>query len=284
MTTVDHACPPLCPPRWRRGFLALALAALAAIPLPTTALAGEPVIVFAAASMTDALNGLIREFSADEHDAIRLSYASSSILARQIEAGAPADIFIAANEQWMDYLAERDLIQPGSRTSPVANKLVLIAPANSKAALATRSMPPVVTPALLQQYLGKDGRLALGDPAHVPAGIYGKQSLESIGLWPTLEARLAPTDNVRAALALVERGETPLGITYATDALISHKVKIVGVFAADSHDPISYPFALVKPPEGQAVKPDAEALLRFLNSPEALKHFEALGFAANGGS
>jgi molybdate transport system substrate-binding protein len=200
---------------------------------------------------------------------VRFSLAASSTLARQIEAGAPADVFASASEEWMDYLADRGLIEPGSRSSPVGNSLVLIAPA----ADATGAVE--IGPGLdLGGLLGPAGRLAVGDTAHVPAGIYARQALESLGLWPAVRDRLAMADNVRAALALVERGEAPLGIVYATDARISAAVRVVGAFPQGSHPPITYPVAIV---QGRR-SPEVEDFLAFVGGQEAGEIFARLGF------
>jgi molybdate transport system substrate-binding protein len=203
---------------------------------------------------------------------VRFSFAASSTLARQIEAGAPAQIYASANETWMDYLADRALIEPDSRISPVGNRLVLIAPVAGAADAVT------ITPDLdIAAMLGADGRLAVGDPAHVPAGIYAAQALKSLGLWDALAPRLARMGNVRAALALVEHGEAPLGIVYATDARITQGVRVVGTFPADSHPPITYPFAIVKGAGSDAVR----ALFAYITGAPGLAVLEAYGFSAN---
>jgi molybdate transport system substrate-binding protein len=199
-----------------------------------------PVTVFAAASMTDALEQLAQDYRRVSADRMRFSFASSSTLARQIEAGAPADIFISANEQWMGYLARKALIEPATQRSPVGNTLTIIAPAGS--AISSIQIEPGFNIAGL---IGAGERIAAGDPEHVPAGIYAKEALETLGVWSVAEPLLARADSVRAALALVERGEAPLGITYATDALASRAVKVVATFPPQSHKPITYPFAIV---------------------------------------
>ncbi len=255
-----------------RGFGLLALPALAiglALAAPARA---EPPTVFAAASLTDAMEAAGKAYEEKTGHLVRFSFASSSTLARQIEAGAPADIFASANEQWMDYLQERQLIEEDSRVSPISNGLVLIAPLDSDLSDVTVSRDTD-----LAAMLGDEGRLAVGDPAHVPAGIYARESLESLGLWDATEPRLARADDVRAALALVARGEAPLGIVYSTDAKIDDEVKVVGRFPADSHKPISYPFAVVKDAQGD----DVDALFAFLTSEAALKIYEQYGFRAN---
>lgn len=248
----------------------LAVALLAAPAAPGPAAADEPVTVFGAASLTDALEEAGRVWHERGGGTVRFSFASSSTLARQIEAGAPAQIFASANERWMDYLAERGRIVAASRVSPIANTLVAIVPADSRTR--TAELGPSTDLAAL---LGPDGRIAVGDPAHVPAGIYAQQALESLGLWAAAEPRLVRTDNVRAALALVERGEAPLGIVYATDARISAGVRVVGTFPPGSHAPITYPFALVDGAGGDT----ARALLAFLTGPDGIAIFERFGFS-----
>lgn len=234
--------------------------------------AGASLSVFAAASLQDALRTLEPAWRAagPDNPPLRLSFAASSALARQIEQGAPADLFLSADEPWMDYVAQRGLIVPDTRTSPLANELVLIAPADSPQG------PVALTPETdLLALLGARGRLSVGDPAHVPAGRYAQAALEWMGRWGAVSPRLARADNVRAALLLVERGEAPLGIVYATDAQASRGVKIIGTFPASSHPPVSYPFALTRRVEGD---PRARALLRFLTGPEAAGTWRRFGF------
>ncbi|MDJ0388944.1 molybdate ABC transporter substrate-binding protein [Roseomonas sp. E05] len=253
----------------RRTLLAALLAAPA---LPRVARAQAPLTIFAAASLQDALRAQAAAWEKAGHPAPRISFAASSTLARQIEQGAPADLFASADEQWMDYLAKRDLILPDSRRATLSNSLVLIAPPDQAQPLEPREGVDLLA------RLGPDGRLAVGDPAHVPAGIYAKQALTSLGLWEGLEPRLARADNVRAALLLVERGEAPLGIVYGTDARVA-KVAVVGTFPAESHPPISYPFALTRLARG---RPEAGALLDFLTGPEAAPRWRQFGFTLPG--
>jgi molybdate transport system substrate-binding protein len=217
---------------------AFALAAAACARAPETE--ADSVTMLAAASLTDALSEIAADYQEETGTQVRLSFASSSTLARQIEAGAPADIFAAADRQWMDYLGERGLIDETSRAEPIGNTLVLIAPADSSVAT------PTVDASLdLPALLGPNGRLAVGDPDHVPAGLYARQALEHLELWDEAEPRLARAEDVRGALALVARGEAPLGIVYATDAAISPDVTVLAVFRAETHEPIVYPFALL---------------------------------------
>ncbi|MEX0923929.1 MAG: molybdate ABC transporter substrate-binding protein [Rhodovibrionaceae bacterium] len=230
----------------------------------------EDLTVFAAASLTDVMTAAGEVFRGKTGSEVRFSFASSSTLARQIEAGAPAQIFASANESWMDYLEERQLILAGSRESPIANRLVLIAPASS-----ARGSVGVDVNLDLPALLGEGGRLVLGDPEHVPAGIYAKQALKSLGLWAGVEDRLARTDTARAALALVESGEAPLGIVYATDAKISEGVEAVGTIPASAHTPITYPFALLAEGDGEA----ARAFLAYLLGEEGISIFESFGFS-----
>lgn len=237
--------------------------------LPATARAQAPVTVFAAASLQDGLRVLARDWAARGRLAPRLSFAASSALARQIEQGAPADLFLSADEPWMDYLQARNLILPATRISALGNALVLVSPADAARPVAlTRGTD-------LAALLGPGGRLAMGDPAHVPAGRYGQAALEWLGAWSALAPRLARAENVRAALLLVERGEAPFGIVYATDALAAPGARIVGEFPAESHSPISYPFALTRRAEDKA---EAHALLAFLTGAEAMPAWQRHGF------
>lgn len=242
---------------------------LATLSLAARPAMAEPLTVFAAASLTDAMTAAGEVYERQTGEQLRFSFASSSTLARQIEAGAPADLYASANEKWMDWLETRGLVLPGTRTSPVANGLVLIAPENDKP-------PKDESIENLPELLGTQGRLAMGDPAHVPAGIYGMQALKSLGLWTRLRPRLAAADNVRAALALVERGEAPYGIVYATDARIAG-VRVVEPFPDTAHSPITYPFALIGGGNGK----QAGKFLAFLTSEEGLAIFERFGFRRN---
>lgn len=248
------------------GALALLLTLLAAGP----SLAADKITIFAAASLTDALNAIDAAYKTRSGTDIVVSFASSSTLARQIEAGAPAQVFLSADTKWMDYLDKKSLIEPGSRHDVLGNKLALIAPSDSS--VATISIDRALD---WQRLLGADGHLAVGDPDHVPAGIYAKEALTNLGAWNALQPRLARADDVRGALALVEHGDAPLGIVYATDARVSQKVKIVGIFPETSHSPIVYPFAIVK---GQA-SPAVQMYFHFLSGPEARTVFNRYGFS-----
>ena len=237
--------------------------------VPAFAQAGaQPVTVFAAASLTNAMQDIGAAWARQGHEAPRFSFAASSTLARQIEEGAPAGIFASADEKWMDYLASRNLIAADTRKDVLANRLVLVVPSN-------RPTEEKIGPGFdLAGLLGPTGRLALGDPSNVPAGIYAEQALKKLGVWSTVEQRLAPAQDVRAALFLVERGEAAAGIVYATDATSTKGVSIAGVFPPDSHDPIRYPFALVRSGDS---KP-ARALLGFMTSPDVKAIFAKYGF------
>ncbi len=226
----------------------------------------EKVTVFAAASTTNAITDIAGLFEAQGFGRATLSFASSSTLAKQIEKGAPAEVYLSANLKWMDYLADKGAIVSSSRFDLLSNRIVLIAPAMS-------ALDKVLVNADLNLtgLLG-EGRLAMGDPDHVPAGMYGKKALEKLGLWNKAKDKAARAKDVRAALVLVERGEAPLGQVYATDAAISKKVKIVGVFPEESHPPIVYPVALVR--ETKA----AQRFLDFLRTPAARDVFRKYGF------
>nr|WP_298373380.1 molybdate ABC transporter substrate-binding protein [uncultured Halomonas sp.] len=253
-----------------RGFLLFALLGVAFLAQADTAKEKPGVKIFAAASLTDALNEAIDRYESQHDVDIVPVYASSSTAARQIANGAPAELFFSANVQWMDWLPDQG-IELDSRTNLLQNHLVLIA-------LKERDLP-AFTPGndgKLVSLLDDQERLSVGDPDHVPAGIYSKQALQSLGEWDALEPRLARADNVRAALALVEQGEAPLGIVYQTDAKASDKVDQLGLFPADSHDPIVYPLALVNLP----VSEPAQAFRQWLESDEALAIFADFGFAA----
>ncbi len=248
------------------------LGLLAALPGARPALAqdGAPV-VFAAASLKNALDEANAAWAEDGHAAATVSYAASSALARQIESGAPADLFASADLAWMDYLAERDLIRADSRVELLGNDLVLVAPADS-------SVETTIAPNFPLRTLIGEGRLAMANFASVPAGKYGRQALETLGVWNEVEARVAQAENVRAALLLVSRGEAPLGIVYRTDAVSDPSVRIVATFPANSHDPIVYPFAVTTEAGGAG----AQAFLDFLKTPKAAALFEKQGFKTLG--
>jgi len=241
---------------------------LFALVLATPAAADDhDALIFAAASLTDAMTVVAEAYADRTGTRIAFSFAASSALARQIENGAPASMFVSANELWMDRLQAAGLIAKETRSNIAGNRLALIAPRNSTVSVElTRSLD-------FAALLG-DGRLAIGDPDHVPAGIYGRAALESLGLWPDASPWLARTSDVRGALALVARGEVPLGIVYATDAAVTGQVRVVGLFPADSHPAIVYPAALTT-----AAGDDARDFLRFLAGPEAQAILQARGFS-----
>lgn len=254
-------------------------AALATTPLlllehPTQArptLAQPPLTIFAAASLTDALRALAAEWAARGHPAPRLSLAASSTLARQIEQGAGADIFLSADERWMDHLQQRNLIVPETRISPIGNALALITPSDQPAQVELARGTDLLA------LLGPRGRLAVADPAHVPAGRYAQAALEWTGQWAALSPRLARADNVRAALLLVARGEAPFGIVYSTDAATSGGVALAGLFPPESHPPITYPFAITR---HAAASTEARALHAFLAGAQARPVWHRFGFMA----
>lgn len=252
------------------GRAPLLVAILLALLAPWSAPAhAEDVLVFAAASLRNALDDAVALYGRQGGGRVRVSYAASSTLARQIENGAPADIFISADRDWMDYLAARRLIRPKTRVDLLGNRLVLVAPADSRVTADIRPGFP------LAALLG-DGRLAMADPDSVPAGKYGKAALEALGVWQSVRDRIVRAENVRAALYFVDRGEAPLGIVYATDAAADKGVRIVGTFPPDSHPPIIYPAALTTASHA----PDAAArFLAFLESPAARPAFTKQGFA-----
>lgn len=254
----------------RRFLAAIAGIALAALGTTGPVRAQDALTVFAAASLTDAMRDLGQAWQARGNPAPRLSFAASSALARQIEQGAPADLFMSADEPWMDYVQERNLVVNATRVSPIGNALVLVAP--------TDQARPVTLArdTNLAGLLGPQGRIATGDPAHVPVGRYAQAALTWMGQWDAIAPRLARADNVRAALLLVERGEAPYGIVYSTDAAASRGVRVVGTFPAESHTPIAYPFALMRRAEGNA---QARAFLTFLTSPDSAETWRRFGFA-----
>ncbi|MGC1460193.1 MAG: molybdate ABC transporter substrate-binding protein [Steroidobacteraceae bacterium] len=228
--------------------------------------AAPDLVVLAASSLTDALNEIGPAFTAATHQGVKLSYAASSALARQVEAGAPADVFMSADTDWMDYLQTRKLIDTASRRNVLGNRLVLISPADSTVTI--RIKPHFA----LAKLLGT-GRLATGNPDSVPVGKYAKRALTNLGVWSEVQDQVAPADNVRAALALVARGEAPLGIVYRTDALVEKKVRIVAEFPASSHEPIIYPVATTAHPRDGAAD-----FVKFLLSPTAQAIFARYGF------
>jgi molybdate transport system substrate-binding protein len=228
----------------------------------------KEVVVFAAASLKNALDAAAAGFAKDTgRPTPKISYAASNTLAKQIEAGAPADVFLSADLDWMDYLASKDLIRPDTRVNLLGNRLVLIAPKDATVSLTIGSGFDLATA------LGS-GKLAMANVDAVPAGKYGKAALERFGVWEAVKSQVAQADNVRGALLLVSRGEAPLGIVYQTDAAADPNVKIVGVFPEDSHPPIIYPMAVTK----DSTHADAVAFVTYLRSGASKPAFEKQGF------
>lgn len=260
---------PLRPALPRRALLRAAALLLAIAPFTASAADDTPLTVFAAASLKGSLDTVAADYAAAGHPAPRISYAATSALARQVEQGAPADVFLSADSEWMDYLQQRNLIDAGTRHDLLRNALVLIAPADS-------TIPPFVlddgnawTAALA------GGRLAVARVDSVPAGKYARAALVHLGVWDSLEPSLAQTDDVRQALMFVARGEAPLGIVYRTDALADAKVREVAAFQSDSHAPIVYPVAAI---ERDDAHPGAAAFLQYLRSDAATATFRKAGF------
>ena len=248
--------------------IAVLAAAVAGRTLGVARAQDGPLLVFAAASLKDALDAAAANFTRVSAEPVRISYAASPTLAKQIVAGAPADVFISADLAWMDYLAERSAVRADSRRNLFGNSLVLVAPAEEPVELA-------MAPALpLAEALG-GGRLAMANTDAVPAGRYGQAALEALGVWPQVSNRLAQADTVRAALALVSHGEAPLGIVYRTDAAADPGVVVVGTFPAETYPRIVYPAAVV----ATSAHPAAEPLVRFLAGKDARRHFEKEGFS-----
>ncbi len=235
--------------------------------MPTLSRAAEPLSVYAAASLTNALNEVFKAFGQTHPAPVIANYASSSVLARQIAQGAPADLYLSANVQWMDYLDAAGMLAADSRGTLLGNQLVLVTSSSSDQSAISLNPDWDLAAAL------GDSRLAVGDPDHVPAGRYAKESLQWLGLWTVAEPRLARANNVRGALALVERGEAPLGIVYRSDA-ISGRIKTLATFPAHSHSPIEYPVAILR----TADRPEVRELLRFLGSPAAVEIYQRYGF------
>jgi molybdate transport system substrate-binding protein len=227
----------------------------------------EDLLVLAAASLKNALDEANVAYRKQAGTKVVAAYAASGTLAKQIENAVPADLFISADENWMNYVAERKLIKPATRIDLLGNKLVLVAPKNGPAKVEIRQGLD------LAKLLG-DRRLAIGDPASVPAGTYGKTALTNLGVWDSVQSKLAPTGDVRQALALVSREEAPFGIVYATDAAADAGVKIVAEFPADSYPPVTYPIAVL----ARSRKPEAENFLAWLRTPAAAPHFTRRGF------
>ncbi|WP_320201455.1 molybdate ABC transporter substrate-binding protein [Agrobacterium sp. rho-13.3] len=256
----------------RRNLIRTTVAAVAGVWLATVGVATpvfaqEKVTVFAAASMKNALDAANAEWTKQSGNKTTVSYAASSALAKQIEGGAPADLFISADLAWMDYVAGKKLIKEDTRTNLLGNRLVLVAPAD-------KATPVEIKQGFDLAKLVGDGKLAMGAVDSVPAGKYGKAALEKLGVWSSVEGKVAGAESVRAALVLVSRGEAPYGIVYQTDAAADQGVKIVGSFPQESHEPIIYPVAILS----ESKSPAAAAYLDFLKSAKAAPFFEKQGF------
>jgi molybdate transport system substrate-binding protein len=258
---------------WIGRLLGLAAAAALAVGLPHPAARaqGGDIIVFAAASLKNALDAVNEAWQRESGKKVIISYGASSALAKQIEQAAPAQMFISADLDWMDYVAGKGLTKPETRSNLLGNRLVLIAPKE-------RGQAVDIKPGFdLAGALG-GGRLAMANVDYVPAGKYGKAALEKLGAWSSVSGRIAQAENVRAALLLVSRGEAPLGIVYATDGASDAGVRVIGTFPEDSHPPIVYPVALT----ANATSPDAAAFLGYIKSGKARALFEAQGFTVLG--
>ncbi len=250
-------------------FLGTAVAAIwiGGMPLAQPAAAAEKVTVFAAASLKNALDAVNAEWQKEAGKETTVSYAASSALAKQIESGAPADVFISADLAWMDYVAEKKLIKDDTRANLLGNRIVLVT-GNQDAA------PVDIKQGFDLKGLLGDEKLAMGAVDSVPAGKYGKAALEKLGVWSSVEKNVAGAENVRAALLLVSKGEAPYGIVYQTDAAADKGVKVAGTFPEDSHPPIVYPIAITT----DSKNPDAAAYVDFVKSAKAAALFEAQGF------
>jgi molybdate transport system substrate-binding protein len=252
-----------------RNLLATGLLVLSALGAPVRAADApdQELLVFAAASLTNVLDEIGTAYAQQTQQHVKFSYAASSALARQLEAGSRADVFLSADLEWMDYLQARNLIDRSTRRNLLSNRLVLVAPADSKIEL------KIAPGFALGAALGSNGRLATGDPDSVPVGKYARSALTSLGVWNEVADRLVRADNVRSALAFIARGETPLGIVYETDARVEKRVRIVDFFPADSHPPIVYPVAVTA-----TARPAARQFVEFLQSAPAQETFKKYGF------
>lgn len=246
----------------------MVLAGVLCVASPAFAQQAKPLVVFAAASLQTALSAAAAEWKAQSSTPVMFSYAASSALARQLESGAPADLFASADVEWMDWAQTRSLIKPGTKRVLLGNSLVLVT--QKETALDLRIAPGFGLAAAIGE-----SRLATGNPSSVPVGRYAQAALTRLGVWQEIGPKIAGTDNARAALALVARGEAKLGIVYGTDAAAEPKVRVVDTFPADSHPPIVYPFAVT----AASTNADAIRFLDFLSSPKAEAIFKAQGFS-----
>jgi molybdate transport system substrate-binding protein len=257
----------------RRTVLVSVLAAAAIGLASALPAAAADLVVFAAASMKGSLDKVATAFEKTQGTKVTISYAASSQLAKQIEAAAPADVFISADTKWMGYLVEKGAVEKSATFNLLGNSLVLVAAKDTTLSLKiARDFPLAAT-------LG-DGRIAMGEPKSVPAGKYGKEALEYYGVWKAVEPKVAGADNVRAALKLVASGEAPLGIVYLTDAMADPEVKVVDTFGEESHSPIVYPIAALK----SSANPATSAFMTFIRGPEATAIFKEAGFTTLAGS
>lgn len=252
----------------KKNLIKLLAGATITLSMASQSIAAEKITVFAAASLTNAMNEISEQYKKDSKVDVVSSYASSSTLARQIEQGAPANLFISADQQWMNYAIDKNLMVENTRYTLLGNELVLIAPKDSKIDKVE------INKQTDWKKLLDGGRLAVGDPDHVPVGIYAQEALSSLGAWNTVNPLLARTSNVRSGMALVERDEAPLGIVYGSDAVASQKVKVIGIFPADSHKPVEYPMAIVKDQDNKATRDFYE----YLKTPAASEVFKRYGF------
>jgi molybdate transport system substrate-binding protein len=254
--------------KWLGRMLGLAAAtAMAWTPVEPARAQGSDLVVFAAASLKNALDAINAQWQKETGKKAAISYAASSALAKQIEQGAPAQIFISADLDWMDYVEKKGLIKADSRSNLLGNRIVLIAPKDKAKAIEIR-------PSFDLAKVVGDGRLSMANVDSVPAGKYGKAALEKLGAWASVSGKIAQAENVRAALLLVSRGEAPAGIVYQTDAAADPNVSIIGTFPEDTHPPIIYPIALT----ATAASPDAAAFLAYITSAKARPLFETQGF------
>jgi molybdate transport system substrate-binding protein len=259
---------------WLAGLVGLAVAAIIAVgpPQPAPQAQSGEMVVFAAASLKNALDAINTQWQKETGKRASISYGASSALAKQIEQAAPAQMFISADLDWMDYVAQRNLIKPQTRSNLLGNRIVLIAHKD-------KAQPIDIKPGFELAKALDGGRLAMANVDSVPAGKYGKAALENLGVWSSVSSTIAQAENVRAALLLVSRGEAPLGIVYQTDAAADPNVKIIGTFPEDTHPPIIYPVALT----AGANHPEAAAFLEYIKSAKAKPLFEAQGFTVLGG-
>ena len=265
--TNDEGTPMLAVRLRKLGASLLVLCCVLSMPTRAADAPEQEILVFAAASLTNVLDEIGTAYTQQTQRPVKFSYAASSALARQLDAGARADVFFPADLEWMDYAQARGLIDRATRRNVLGNRLVLVAPADSKIEL------KIAPGFALAAALGKGGRLATGDPESVPVGKYARSALTSLGVWNDVADRLVRADNVRSALAFIARGETPLGIVYETDAKVEKRVRVLDFFPADSHPPIVYPVAVTA-----NARPGARQFVEYLQSAAAQQSFKKYGF------